>query len=205
MPFFFYWGQLENCSFNTVNTKFIMGQRANYIITENNTRTIYYNHWRANCITSDLYLGKARFIEFAKSCRQVEVMLDEVWIEGCVLVNIDKKIVHFWSFEYAVTSVTGFYLKKLRDRWKGWEVNFLYNQMYDVERILNIDYLSKQELIGITACTSEEILNDEFNEWAGTLILLKETDQIYISHSDGWLLEGILAFGEPVVDVLRKK
>ena len=33
-----------------------MGQRANYIIKETGAITLYYNHWRANAISTDLYL-----------------------------------------------------------------------------------------------------------------------------------------------------
>jgi hypothetical protein len=55
-----------------------MGQRANYILIENNKQVIHYHHWRANCIAADLYLGEKRFIEFVKSCRLANVLLDEV-------------------------------------------------------------------------------------------------------------------------------
>ena len=122
-----------------------MGQRANYILVEGGNQTIHYSHWRANRIAADLYLGEKRFLEFVRNCRVNDVLLNEVWIEGCVVIDFLKKGLYFWSCEFAQPSIEGLYLKELRKKWRGWNVNLLYNRIYDVEKILNIDYISKQE------------------------------------------------------------
>ncbi|MEP6613711.1 MAG: hypothetical protein ABJA76_17540 [Mucilaginibacter sp.] len=100
-----------------------MGQRANYILIEAGKQTIHYNHWRANTVAADLYLGERRFIQFMKDCQLVDQLLDEVWIEGCVIVDVDNKNLSFWAFELAPTSVMEIYLKELFSKWNGWKID----------------------------------------------------------------------------------
>lgn len=182
-----------------------MGQRANYILIENNKQTIHYNHWRANCIASDLYLGEKRFIEFVKSCKLVDVLLDEIWIEGCVIINIDKKTLYFWSLELGGTSVTDFYVKELQNKWKDWSVKLLYNQMYDMVQILNIDYTSKQAQITRPAYTVDEIIDDVPNEWGNTIIIVKTENQAHITQTGTIHIDGVLPFGEEIISILLNK
>ncbi|SEN78336.1 hypothetical protein SAMN05192574_104131 [Mucilaginibacter gossypiicola] len=182
-----------------------MGQRANYILIENSLQTIYYNHWRANCITSDLYLGEKRFINFVRSCKVVTVLLNEVWIEGCVIINIDKKTLYFWSLEFGTTSASNFYLKKVQGKWKNWSVNLVYNKMYDFEEILNIDYISQQEQFPLSINTADEIINDKVSEFGNTIIIIKTPIATHITQLGNVSLAGILNFGEAVVDILLNK
>lgn len=74
-----------------------MGQRANYIIKEGNKLTIHYNHWRANCIASDLYLGEKRFLEFVNDCQLKDEIISEPWIEGCVIIDKPLRRLYFWE------------------------------------------------------------------------------------------------------------
>ncbi|QEM11167.1 hypothetical protein [Mucilaginibacter rubeus] len=182
-----------------------MGQRANYIFIENSQKTIHYSHWRANVITSDLYLGEKRFIDFVRSCKSVEVLLNEVWIEGCVIINIDKKTLYFWSLEFGTTSATDFYLNKLQQRWKGWSLNLLYNQMYDIEQILDIDYISQQEQFPLLVKTTEEIINDEISEFGNTIIIIKTGIKTHITQLGGIDASEVLNYGESVIDILLNK
>lgn len=109
-----------------------MGQRANYIIKQDGAITLYYNHWRANAISRDLYLGEERFVAFVKDCQPAEALLEEVWIEGCVLVDSDARMLSFWSLEFpSDSSVVACYLSKLSAKWAGWKVDVLRNRMYD--------------------------------------------------------------------------
>lgn len=96
------------------------------VIKKDNATTLYYNHWRANAITGDLYLGEERFVTFVKDCQPAEELLNEVWIEGCVLVDYDVRAVSFWSLEFpSDTSVVTYYLSKLSAKWTGWKVDLL--------------------------------------------------------------------------------
>lgn len=69
-----------------------MGNRANYILKKDNEFNIYYTHWRAINVAQDLALGQK---EFDKE----EKLLDEPWIEACVLVDFPQKKLTFWETE----------------------------------------------------------------------------------------------------------
>ena len=182
-----------------------MGQRANYIIIENGKQTIHYNHWRANSIASDLFLGESSFIEFVKDCKIDSAIINEPWIEGCVIINLQKKQLYFWSYEFGQTSVVDIYLNELQHKWKGWKLNLLYNRMYDVEKILNIDYVSKQEIQNIYCYTKEEILQDKVSDWTTSLIIIKQENKLIVTKTESLTLESILKFGNKVVDLLLDK
>ena len=169
-------------------------------------QTIYYSHWRANRIAADLYLGEKRFLEFVRNCRVNDVLLNEVWIEGCVVIDFLKKGLYFWSCEFAQPSIEGLYLKELRKKWRGWNVNLLYNRIYDVEKILNIDYISKQERRNFTLPSIPEILDDNIeDDWWTATVIIKTTAKTFIIQTTSFGVDGILNFGEPIVEFLVAK
>jgi len=182
-----------------------MGQRANYILIEEGKQTIHYNHWRANTIAADLYLGEKRFIEFVKDCRVDEQIINEPWIEGCVVIDIDNKGLSFWAIELAPTSAMDIYLKELKNRWAGWSVELLYNRMIDSEKILNIDYISKQDAPSFTIHTMSEVIDDIVDEWpSATIIIITEADA-HVVRTGNINFETVVLLGESIVPVLLKK
>jgi hypothetical protein len=91
-----------------------MGQRANYIIKNHDQLIIHYNHWRANCIAADLYLGEKRFIKFVEECQLNDEIMNEPWIEGCVVIEKSAKRLSFWTWEFSnETSVIEYYVSEL--------------------------------------------------------------------------------------------
>ncbi|MEO6632107.1 MAG: hypothetical protein ABIN13_10310 [Mucilaginibacter sp.] len=182
-----------------------MGQRANYILIEAGKQTIHYNHWRANTIAADLYLGERRFIQFMKDCQLVDQLLDEVWIEGCVIVDIDNKNLSFWAFELAPTSVMEIYLKELFSKWNGWKIDLLYNRMIDAEKILDIDYISKQDTPQFTCHTLSEVIDDTIDEWPSATVIVITEGGTHVIRTGNINFESIVLLGEPIVPILLKK
>lgn len=94
-----------------------MGQRANYIFKEGDKLTIHYNHWRANEIPSDLYLGERRFLEFVDDCQIHEEIIPEPWIEGCVIIDKPGRQLYFWEQSFpSETSVINYFLSQLSEK-----------------------------------------------------------------------------------------
>ncbi|MET7000326.1 hypothetical protein [Chitinophaga defluvii] len=122
-----------------------MGQRANYIIKDGDNIKIYYHHWRANTIPSDLYLGEKAFLQYVQACTLADDLMDPVWMEGFVIMDIEKKQVGFWAWEFEnETSIVRYLLLALHEKWPGWEILHLANRMYQAEKVFGIDYISKQ-------------------------------------------------------------
>ena len=122
-----------------------MGQRGNYIIQSAGQFKIFYTHWRANLIAHDLLQGPKKYLAFVRQFEQRKELVNDPWIEGCVWVDLDAKTLLFWEIEQLLEySVREAYLKILQDKWKGWKVSFAEKEMYDIEKLLGIDYTSCQ-------------------------------------------------------------
>ncbi|MFC3901426.1 hypothetical protein SAMN05421749_10178 [Acinetobacter marinus] len=183
-----------------------MGQRANYIVLDKNKITIHYNHWRANCIAKDLYLGEKIFLDFVNNCTIVDEIMENNWIEGCVIIDKDNKELSFWTLEYSREySVIDYYLKQLVLKWKGWNINILKNRMYDVEKILDIDYMSKQKIYPINIPSTEQIISDHVNEWISTTIIIKENASLFVTRTGSIPYESILSYGQKVITLIQNK
>jgi hypothetical protein len=183
-----------------------MGQRANYIIKNHEEITIHYTHWRANCIAADLYLGEKRFIKFVEECQLNEEILNEPWIEGCVIIDIAAKELNFWSFHIPnVTSVINYFISALANKWQGWTIRFLNNRMYDVEKILGIDYISKQDKPKITKCTKEEVLTDRVEDWTTAWVIIKSDDILRVTKTGMLNLEAIVSYGQDIIELIEEK
>lgn len=183
-----------------------MGQRANYIIKQGSTIRQYYNHWRANTIARDLYLGEERFVAFVKACQPAEELLEQAWIEGCVLVDYDAKIMSFWSGEFpSDTSVVAYYLSKLSAKWVGWQVDLLRNQMYDIASLLRLNYVAQQELQAPNFFTTEKIVADKVEDWTNAIILIRENAGWFVTKTGNLVIETLLSYGPAIIPLLLAK
>ena len=183
-----------------------MGQRVNYVIIENSQQTIYYSHWRATNIWSDLYLGEKRFLTFVRECEMRDELLDESSMEAFVIVDPGKKQLFFdASHGPGHSSVINLYVKELGKRWRGWQVERLRNWTYDVEPILAIDYASMQGFNEVLLVTVEELELDRIESVITTLVIIKEGSNLYPVGMGDISPVGIVALGEQVINVLLHK
>lgn len=183
-----------------------MGQRANYIIIDGSSSNIRYTHWRANRITADLYLGEKAFMRYVNDCKPVDELLHEPWVEGCVIIDQNKKQLSFWSHEIHYNPVIiEFYLTKLQEQWPGWTIKLLRNRMYDVEKILNIDYISKQDPAELNIRSIETFIEDKVDEWDTALVVIKDETGIFITKTGNITTESIVCCGPQAIDILRSK
>lgn len=183
-----------------------MGQRANYIVKEGDKLTIHYNHWRANTIASDLYLGEKRFLEFVSECQLNDEIMNEPWIEGCVIIDKNTKSLFFWSFEFSRdTSVVDYYLLQLSKKWGDWKLTILKNRMYDAEKILAIDYISKQELQTINRPSTEDVITDKVEDWITTLIIIKQDSSLFVTKTGNLNAESIISYGQSILSIIKNK
>ena len=183
-----------------------MGQRANYIIKEDDNLTIHYNHWRANCIASDLYLGEKRFLDFVGECQLNEAITDEPWIEGCVIIDKTNRQLYFWTLEFSKeTSVVEYYIKELIKNWNGWQITMLKNRMYDAECILGIQYISSQELPKLYIRSEDDIVSDKVDDWETAVVILKDDNDKFVTKTGNLNIEAIISYGQDVIPLLKNK
>lgn len=183
-----------------------MGEGANYVIRSEKGNTIYYNHWGANSMVADIYLGEKRFTTYVKECDVVEYLTDQPWIEGCAIIDETDRTVWLWQHRLEQgSSVTERVLNLLRGQWPGWKVNLMAHEMYDAERILQVDYMSRQEPPSInTKATLEEIMAEP-EDWGRNFVIIKRDGEIKGVRTGNLWLEGIVEYGAEIADPLWTK
>jgi hypothetical protein len=77
--------------------------------------------------------------------------------------------------------------------------------MYDVEKILGIDYISKQELSKLNTWTKKDILIDKVEEWTTALVIIKSDDNLFVTKTGNLNIEVIVSYGQGMIPLLRDK
>ncbi|WP_044209906.1 hypothetical protein [Flammeovirga sp. OC4] len=182
-----------------------MGQRGNYVIKSKETIEIYYTHWRANKMVSDLMIGYDRFVKFVRQFEQKEALINEPWIEGCVYLDLDSKELLFWESEVLCEySVRQKYIEVLKNKWKGWKVSFAEQEMSDIDQRLNSGYINLQEIDLNTSIGLEEVENDTGGEYTYCNIVFKKNNHYQMKKSYCANDEQLALLGEKIIPVLEK-
>ncbi len=74
-----------------------MGNRANYVIVEYGQAQIFFSRWGALTIPSVLLSGPEETLVYIRQLTPAESLLDNVWAESGVLVNVDTHHALFWG------------------------------------------------------------------------------------------------------------
>lgn len=181
-----------------------MGNRANYILKRGSGLDIFYSHWRAINIAQDLMLGERKFTTLVQQFSKANELLNEPWMEACVLLDFDQKRLTFWETEVLFeTSIREEYLNQLKSIWTGWTIKFAYNEMFDIENELSIQYTAKQKID--LEYGSLEKLSDFSNDedYFSCLIIIKESGKHSVKYVNGGHEEEIALIGELVIDKLK--
>ncbi len=182
-----------------------MGNRANYILKKDNDFDIYYSHWRAINVVQDLTLGQKRFSKFVKKFDKTGELLNEPWIEACVLVDFDNEKLTFWETEVLFeTSIREEYLNQLANIWSNWTIRFAEKEMFEIEKELNIKYTSEQK-IDLEYGSLEQLSDfSENDEYFSCLVILKENNKYNVKYINGGQEEEITLIGEQIIGKLKQ-
>lgn len=104
-----------------------MGSRANYVLIEGGQPTIHFSRWGASSIPAVLLSGPAETIAYVRTLTPDDYLLDEVWAEGGMLLDVDQRKLRFFGGG-AIDSTP--YLRRpllrvLRALWTGWSVDWM--------------------------------------------------------------------------------
>ncbi len=182
-----------------------MGNRANYILKKDKDFDIYYTHWRAINVAQDLALGQKQFIKLVREFDKADELLDEPWIEACVLLDFDSKKLTFWETEMLFeTSVREEYINQLEKIWENWSVNFSENEMYGIEKELEIEYTIRQE-VDLEFGSTDNLLDlPDGEDYFSCLAVIKENKQHFVKYVYGGQDDQLALIGEPVIDRLKQ-
>jgi len=113
-----------------------MGQRANLVVRQGGKLELFYSHWCANRLPTDLFWGPDHALAFIRVQRRVGEMdwLDEIWAEGGVILDADADAVLFYGGEDVMYDVQlrRVFLELMRRVWAGWEVYWAHEGIADL-------------------------------------------------------------------------
>jgi hypothetical protein len=121
-----------------------MGSRANYVVVDSDGFQLYYSHWGAQYVHSQLAAGPDSALRFIRAQRLADPetdWLDERWCEGAALVDVPAKhLLYFGGFEYLYElDNRRAYAALLAQTWPQWTVRWAYQELVDVIAHLGLD------------------------------------------------------------------
>ena len=114
-----------------------MGHRASYAIRQNGRVEVFYSHWGALTVPQDIFWGPAHAEGFIRSLEPSEEWLDDVWGEGGVALDKDKKRLAFYGGELAA-DLEELWLALMRQLWVGWSLRMV-SGMPEVAETVGVD------------------------------------------------------------------
>ena len=133
-----------------------MGQRANYVIVEDDGFALYYSHWCANTLDRDFFWGPEPALDFVRrqTPREPDQWLDQVWAEGGALLNPEMRHLILFGGEDVNWDVPlrRLYLKLLQSAWPGWDIVWAHEGPVNL-----IDYLGLERSLVLSEDTSTHV------------------------------------------------
>lgn len=120
-----------------------MGQRANYVIVEDDGYALYYSHWSANTLDRDLFWGPEPAIDFVRqqAPREPGQWLDQIWAEGGALLNPEMRHLILFGGEDVNWDVPlrRLYLTLLEGAWPGWDIAWAHEGLVNFTDYLGLE------------------------------------------------------------------
>ncbi|HYL45046.1 MAG TPA: hypothetical protein VEU97_16815 [Ktedonobacteraceae bacterium] len=167
-----------------------MGNQANYVIIENGQSHIFYSRWGALTIPSVLLSGPEGTLEYIRQLSPDEALLDNIWAEGGVLMDVDAHRALFWGGDAIALQP---YLRRpllaaLSLLWPGWSIDWALfgvadlarNIGWEISRVLDDEFVDTAFLVGSGAVVTEAQLLESLhaNDSEAILTLRWKTGEV---------------------------
>jgi hypothetical protein len=158
-----------------------MGQRANLAIVDDGTYELFYSHWCANTLDYDVFWGPEyleRFIRIQVPQDHTHGWLDEIWAEGSVVLDLERKVLLFFGGEDILFGLPlrRVYLTLLRRVWQGWDVRWAHDHITEIAEYLAVPrekVWSGKSNDGVDACRAPEE-----PAWTNTIVAISERNNV---------------------------
>ncbi len=166
-----------------------MGHRANFVIIKNGQWNLYYDHWIANRLESELFWGPEYASQIIESMHLQEDKfdwLDETWCEGGAVLDVDSKVLLWFGGEdiYYDIFLRRSFLNLMEPNWPDWHIWWASEGIADLGRYVNISsesFLSKH-----TPDRERDFrISEEFPEDNLFLYSLEQNSEIKLARING--------------------
>lgn len=184
-----------------------MGQRANLILVRNGAYALYYSHWCANRLPTDLFWGEEYAVQFIEMQSRVDESgwLDDVWAEGGAVLDLDKKKLILYGGEVIKYDIPlrNLYLNLIGKVWHGWDIEWAHEGIIDLatyvgypkEKVLTS---SEDDIYGPSLAPPEE------KNWVDTVASVKfsQTELLLFPLCGG--VDVFLLYGPDLINKIDK-
>ncbi|MFD0695908.1 hypothetical protein ACFQZT_17660 [Paenibacillus sp. GCM10027628] len=179
-----------------------MGQRANLVIVKQDGYDLYYNHWCANTLPSDLFWGPEHAIAFIQAQTKVEQTdwLDDIWAEGGAVIDEAKKLLLFYGGEDVQSNIPfrRLFLELIQKVWGDWEIQWAHEGIVDLAEYVGVP---KEKVL---AGKDDDLINadlepPEEKEWVDTIASIRFEDEDILIFPLYGGIEGCLLHGAELI------
>ncbi|CAN7634234.1 hypothetical protein LJR153_004824 [Paenibacillus sp. LjRoot153] len=184
-----------------------MGQRANLVIVQQDGYDLYYNHWCANTLPSDLFWGPEHAISFIQAQKKVDQTdwLDDIWAEGGAVIDEAKKLLLFYGGEDMQSNIPyrRLFLELMQRVWGDWEIHWAHEGIVDLAEFVGV---SRDKVL---SGKDDDLANVNLRppgamDWIDTIGSIKfEDEETLIFPLDGGI-EGYLLHGPELLQNCNK-
>lgn len=182
-----------------------MGHRANLMIIREGNYSLYYSHWCAITLPSDLFWGPEAAVAFIEQQEPAEGWLDNAWAEGCACVDLDHGI---YCGTAERTSIMRFrclkhLLKMMQPLWPGWTIEWASSGILDMAAYVGypVEELISEVSRTITPLSLVPESRDGWVRTVASVVYLDGELRLYPVQSE---LEDYLLQGPSLVELLNK-
>jgi len=119
-----------------------MGHRTNYILVKNQKATIYYAHWDACVMAHKMLYGPDLLISYIQHNLDYDSeLLQEIWCEASIVINLDQKEVLFWESEHVLNhpQLVAYFIEMLeKTTWAGWKLHWAMEGHFEIAQSLKM-------------------------------------------------------------------
>jgi hypothetical protein len=186
-----------------------MGHRSNFVIIEQGKIIMRYSHWGAITIPQDIFWGPEKTIEYINRLEPCDELLDNVWCEGAVLVDLDKKNLLFYGGEdikYSPALQRNF-LRIIAENWPGWKIDWAYQEIIDIAAYLNIDLaqVKSSSPANIKPLDLEALAKDNGEYISSVISLVSDYGQVFDYGFEDLDCKRFLYLGPYVIEFLKQR
>ncbi len=152
-----------------------MGHRANLVLVEGGSYRLYYCHWCAKSIPNDIFWGPHYAIPFINTQQSVNNdesgWLDEVWAEGGLLVDSDRRYLLLYGGEDLKYDIRlrRVYLGLLQLAWPDWTIEWAHDGIAEIARYVGVQIPETRD--DVNPATLEAPQEKEWVSFIGSFVL----------------------------------
>ncbi|MNB75447.1 hypothetical protein D3C75_220910 [compost metagenome] len=168
---------------------------------------MYYSHWCANTLPTDLFWGEQYALKFIEMQTKVDESgwLDDVWAEGGAVLDLDHKKLLFYGGEDILYDIPlrNLFLKLMRKTWYGWDIQWAYEGIADLAAY--VGYPKEKVLTGFDDDLKDASLAPpEERDWVNTVASVKfsQNDLLLFPLYGG--IDVYLMYGSDLIDKIDK-